>query len=319
MMKKWILGLLILTIWMITGCQAETDLETYLLAVEKTEYAVQGKSESRMIIENEFDIEGIDDQTRKSLAAFERMEWNTYLRFDETRLQNDFYMNFGGIGFDASYYKDGDLEFMKLPLVNKYMKLDASGMESAWDPELLAIFEPVGEEWMRMLTEENVFQGKRHVLTTEDGDVKVTRFTIELTEGQISQMVEVAARVLEENEKQILESGILGQETDEEGHELLTAFAKQVRFAQFDEFVYTADIDIDGYLIQDSFYGAIHYGEGHGMTTSVDVKTLYWGFHENPDFTIPTPTETEWVDETDPEMETSFLMEFMGGIRNESN
>jgi len=125
--------------------------------------------------------------------------------------------------------------------------------------------------------------------------------------------------IIGEIEKQILESGILGQETDEEGHELLTAFAKQVRFAQFDEFVYTADIDIDGYLIQDSFYGAIHYGEGHGMTTSVDVKTLYWGFHENPDFTIPTPTETEWVDETDPEMETSFLMEFMGGIRNESN
>jgi|GEM_PF-2635028 len=318
-MKKWILGLLICLLLMVTGCQAGTDLETYQTAVEKTENAVQGKSESRMIIENEFNSEGINEQTRKSLAAFERMEWDTYLRFDESRVQNDFYMNFGGIGFDASYYKDGELEFMKLPLVNKYMKLEASQMETAWDPELLAIFDPVGEEWLRMLTEENVFQGKRHVLTTEDGDIKVTRFIIELTESQIRQLVEVAANALEENEDQILQSGILGQENHEEGRERLMMFIKQVRSAQFDEFIYTADIDIDGYLIQDDFHGSIYYGDKQEMKTSVDVKSLYWGFHERPDFSIPSPGESEWVDETDPDMDASFLMEFMGGIGNESN
>ena len=318
-MKKWILGLLICLLLMVTGCQAGTDLETYQTAVEKTENAVQGKSESRMIIENEFNSEGINEQTRKSLAAFERMEWDTYLRFDESRVQNDFYMNFGGIGFDASYYKDGELEFMKLPLVNKYMKLEASQMETAWDPELLEIFDPVGEEWLRMLTEENVFQGKRHVLTTEDGDVKVTRFTIELTESQIRQLVEVAANSMEENEDEILQSGILGQENHEEGRELLMMFIKQVRSAQFDEFIYTADIDIDGYLIQDDFHGSIYYGDKQEMKTSVDVKSLYWGFHERPDFSIPSPGESEWVDETDPDMDASFLMEFMGGIGNESN
>lgn len=313
-MKKWIIGLLIISLIGLVGCQAETDLKAYRTAVEKTENTAMGKSESRLIIENEFDLEGIDSQTRKALAAFERMEWDTYLRYDGTRVQNDFYLNFGGIGFDAAYYKDGDLEFMKLPLVNKYMKLNDMEMEEAWNPELMAIFDPLGEEWMRILLEENVFQGKRHVLSTEDGDIKVTRFTIELTEAQIQQLVEETAKILEENEIELIGSGIFGDLDEAEGHDLLLNFVEQVRSAQFETFLYTADIDIDGYLIQDAFHGAIQYGEGNEMTTSVVVKTLYWGFHNEPEFSIPTPTDQEWVDVTDTEMNASFLKDFMGGM-----
>lgn len=313
-MKKWIVALLIISLTILGGCQSETDLEAYQTAVEKTENAVQGKAESRFVIDNQFSIEGLSREERKAIAAFERVEFDTYVRYDETRVQNDFYMNFGGVGFDAAYYQTGDLEFLKLPLVGKYMKLNTSEMATAWDPEVMEIFDPVGEEWMRMLREDNVFQGKRHVLSTEDGDIKVTRFSIELDEHQIQLLVELVSGILKENEKVLLESGFFGELSEEEGHHLVQGLADQAAEAHFDDFVFTADIDIDGYLIQDEFHGVISYGEGDVVTTSVDVKTLYWGFHEEPDFSIPTPTETEWIDESDPDVDPAFLMEFMGGI-----
>lgn len=313
-MRRWIVVLLIISMAILGGCQAETDLEAYMTAVEKTEGAVQGKSESRFVIDNQFNAEGLSIEEKRAMAAFERMEFDTYVRYDETRVQSDFYMNFGGVGFDAAYYQTGDLEFLKLPLVGKYMKLNASEMESVWDPQVMAIFDPLGEEWMRMLREDNVFQGKRHVLATEDGDIKVTRFSIELDEQQIQGLVDLVAGILKENEKVLLESGFFGDLSEEEGQRLVQAFADQAAAVRFDEFVFTADIDIDGYLIQDEFHGVISYGDGDRVTSTVDVKTLYWGFHEEPDFSIPTPTEAEWIDETDPDVDPAFLMEFMGGM-----
>jgi len=73
---------------------------------------------------------------QKIMAYFEKMEFSNTSRFDETRVQSDFYLNFGGVGFDASYYRVGELQFMKMPLVGKYMKLEEREQGTAFDPQL---------------------------------------------------------------------------------------------------------------------------------------------------------------------------------------
>lgn len=296
-MKRRILGMMVLILILLSGCQSGTDLDAYRAAVEKTEAATSGKSEFRIIIDNEFHLEDDSRDLQKAMAYFERMEFSNALRFDEMRVQSDFYLNFGGVGFDASYYRDGELEFMKLPLVGKYMKLEQLEQGRSLDPELLEIFDPVGEEWLRMMREENVFKGKKHVLSTSDGDVKVTRFSIELTEEQIRQLVFMIAERIEENEEELLASGFFGEISQGDGHQLIQEAAERVRSVQFEAFTYTSDIDIDGYVMQSEFSGILRYGNSEEMATQVSVQSLNWGFDQDPEFSIPTPGADEWAEE----------------------
>lgn len=311
-MKKRMLVMMVVILVLLSGCQSGTDLDAYRAAVEKTDAATSGKSEFRLMINNEFQLEESTPELQKAMAYFERMVFSNAVRFDETRIQSDFYLNFGGIGFDASYYRVGELEFMKLPLVGKYMKLDQVDQEMMIDSELLEIFDPVGEEWLRMLREENIFRGKRHVLSTADGDVKVTRFSIELTDEQNQQLLALIADVIEKNEEEILASDFFGVSKPENGHRLITNIAQSVRSAQFEDLVYTSDIDIDGYVMQSEFEATMRVGDGEDMSTRVRVQTLNWGFDQEVEFSIPTPEADEWADDEDFGTNAFFSIDILG-------
>ena len=311
-MKRRILGMLVLILILLSGCQSGTDLDAYRAAVEKTDAATAGKSEFKLTINNEFHLKENTPESQKAMAYFERIVFSTATRFDETRIQSDLYLNFGGIGFDASYYRDGELEFTKLPLVGKYMKLDEMDPGMAIDSELLESFDPVGEEWLRMMREENIFKGKRHVLSTADGDVKVTRFSIELTDEQIQQGLALIADLIEENEEGILAIGFFGESSQENGHQLIQEGAENVRSVRFEDFVYTTDIDIDGYVIQSEFSGTLKVGDGEDVITRVTVQTLNWGFDQEPEFSIPTPEADEWADQEDLGTNPFFSMDILG-------
>ena len=311
-MKRRMFGMLVVILVLLSGCQSGTDLDAYRAAVEKTDAATAGKSEFKLTINNEFHLKESTPESQKAMAFFERIVFSTATRFDETRIQSDLYLNFGGIGFDAAYYRDGELEFTKLPLVGKYMKLDEMDPGMAIDSELLESFDPIGEEWLRMMREENIFKGKRHVLSTADGDVKVTRFSIELTDEQIQQGLALIADVIEENEKEILASGFFGESSQENGHQLIQEAAENVRSVRFEDFVYTTDIDIDGYVIQSEFLGTLKVGDGEDMITRVAVRTLNWGFDQEPEFSIPTPEADEWADKEDLGTNAFFSRDILG-------
>lgn len=311
-MKKRILVMMVVALVLLTGCQSGTDLEAYRAAVEKTDAVISEKSEFKLTINNEFQVKESTPELQKATAYFERMVFSNAARFDETRVQSDFYLNFGGVGFDASYYRVGELEFMKLPLVGKYMKLDQMDQGMAIDSEWLALFDPVGEEWLRMMREENVFRGKRHVLSTADGDVKVTRFSIELTDEQIRQLLALIADLIEENEDEILASGFFGESSQETGHQLTTSIAQSIRSARFEDFVYTSDIDIDGYVMQSEFAGSLRVGDNEEMSTRVRVQTLNWGFDQELEFSIPSPEADEWADQDELGTKTFFSIDVLG-------
>ena len=96
-------------------------------------------------------------------------------------------------------------------------------------------FDPVGKQWLHMLQEENVFKGKKHVLSSSDGDVKATRFSIVLTEEQIQQLLFLIADRIEENEQAILANGLFGKSSPEDGHQLIQEVAESIRALQFDD------------------------------------------------------------------------------------
>ena len=150
------------------------------------------------------------------------------------------------------------------------------------------------------------------MISTADGDVKVTRFSIELTDEQIQHGLALIADLIEENEDEILASGFFRESSQENGHQLIQEVAESVRTVRFEEFAYTTDIDIDGYVIQSEFSGILKVGDGEDGITRVSVQTLNWGFDQEPEFSIPTPDADEWADQEDLEANAFFSKDFLG-------
>jgi len=121
-------------------------------------------------------------------------------------------LNFGGLGFDFDLFVNGEEIFMKLPIIGKYMKIDemqSSMMQQEQDGDIEIISEEtldgINRKWLEMLKEEDIFRGKNIVLTTPDGEVKTTEYTIKLNDEQIKSLAVYGMDMLS-NDKKLKES-----------------------------------------------------------------------------------------------------------------
>jgi len=80
----------------------------------------------------DFNTEGLTPEEIKDLNYFKNFEIKFNLTFYDV-LKNTIgrsYFNFGGLGFDAVFYNDGEKSFIKMPIIGKYMVLDEKLMEN---------------------------------------------------------------------------------------------------------------------------------------------------------------------------------------------
>ncbi|HQO73142.1 MAG TPA: hypothetical protein PLJ53_10405, partial [Sedimentibacter sp.] len=182
----FILILLIL----LTSCNTNNLIE-YKKASDKTEQIIKGQSAGEFTMTTEINPTGLTAEEIKELNYIKDMNGSFSVVFDDeekkTIIRN--YLNFGGLGYDFEVFINGDEVSVKLPVVGKYLRINEemlSDSEKYYDAGNKIISEETKKEftkrWLSLMNEEDVFKGKNIVLTTPDGEVKTTEYTIKLSD-----------------------------------------------------------------------------------------------------------------------------------------
>ncbi len=240
------------------GC-AGSALETYQEAVLKTEGLDQGKSSFSIGIQNVFRLEGLTQEEQLRYQSMENIEMNYLTSFDKSQnlRASDFYFFLGDYGLDGKLYQQGRDYYLKLPILSHYLKMDENTLQSPnkhpFDEEHPFITR-VTQEWIELLEVDNVVKGERAIMLTEDGEVKVTRFTVEPSEDQVRLfMKKVFSLARAEKESLIQLMGLVDTEDfsiEEMIDSLETAFNSMDK-VNFKVYAY---IDIDGFIVRDETF-----------------------------------------------------------------
>jgi hypothetical protein len=257
----------------LSGCSKD-PLKIYNSAVEKTDNISRGKLSVTVNVENIFNKEGLDEETVKILRNLEKIEMSMLSSFDknESRSKNDIYLKIENLGFDSKVYSIGEDAYIKIPALNKYIKINLENLkfeemekEQAINTDSVdTLIKRIGKEWTDLLETENVVKGERTIMQTEDGEVKVTKFSISPTEDQLRLFLKKVIAIFKsekEGLKQFVELFSLDNNYDIEETEkdeemnfeiLIKAIENELEEMEKITFGSVAYIDIDGYIVKEA-------------------------------------------------------------------
>lgn len=258
----------LILLFSITGCSTDA-FKAYREAREKTSGITQGHLIQEIIIENKYNTEGLSDEDIKELSYFNQIQSKMDIVFKEdkenTKIISRNYFNLGGLGFDSAFYKDKERMYIKTPILGKYVVLDEF-LENGEKIDIFGdrdnegnqfeeqIISKIGEIWVGVLKEKDVVSGKKTLLSTEDGEVKATEFSIDPSEEQIKELMKEVATLLSANEefKQMI-ALVYGNNKEEkiETESIFQDFINKIDDINVSGFKYTGYIDIDGYITQE--------------------------------------------------------------------
>lgn len=334
MKKNMIIISTIILVLLLAACNTN-NLEEYKKASEKTEQIKKGNSSGEFSLNMNFNTEGLSAEKIKNLNYYKDMKGSFNVSFDEESEKSIFrnYLNFGGLGFDFDIYANGDEMFMKLPVIGKYMNFDQiqksfDANEETIKKEIISeeTLQAIMKKQLELLNEEDVFKGKDIILTTPDGEVKTTEYTITLSDAQIktlvSESIEIASK--DSNLKDFYETYIkknIENSDSKTFEEIIKHIKDNIDNYNVDDFKYTALVDIDGYIVSENIKFSIKTTDDklifEGMDYNLDIKN--WNINKEQDFDFPVLTEentikVDDVDENMPNMiEDLFRTKSMGG------
>ena len=313
---------LLILLMLFTSCNTNSLVE-YKKASEKTEQIIKGQTAGEYSMTTEINPDGLTTEEIKELNYIKDMDGSFSVVFDDDAEKTIIrsYMNFGGLGYDFDVYINGEEISMKLPVVGKYLRIDEemiSEGEEYYDEGNQIISEESMKEfakrWINLMNEEDVFKGKNIVLTTPDGEVKTTEYTIKLSDEQIKTLLKESAQILskDENLKLFYEKNINASvEKIEDELEQKTGELEKKPFKEFlndivssaenfivENFSYTALVDIDGYIVNEiidiSLKAIDTEKEGIiGINYKLDIKT--WDINKEQKFEFPTLTDENTI------------------------
>jgi hypothetical protein len=226
--------------------------------VRKTEDITRGKMSLSIKIDNDFSTEGLSEEAIANLKNFERIEMSLLSSFDnnQRRSINDIYLNLGGMGIDSMVYSNDADAYIRLPMVNEYIRinLDELDMTSSLDMTgTESLVKRITKEWTELLETENVVKGEKSIMATEDGEVKVTKFTVSPTEDQLRLLLKKMIAILR-SEKEALETFVQFANTDGglDFDALVRGVEQEIEDMEKITFNSVAYIDIDGYIVKES-------------------------------------------------------------------
>lgn len=305
--KKMILILFtILLTLSLAGCNTDS-LGEYKKASEKTGDIKKGQTSGEYNLILDIDTEGMAAEEIKELNYYKDMKGTFNVSYDDTLKKGIYrnYINFGGLGFDFDLYKNGDEIFMKLPVVGKYVKLDELGTyrnteqnESTESIISKESKEAIAKKWVSLMKKEDVFKGKDIILTTPDGEVKTTEYTIKLNDEQIKKLFADSMDVVSKDENlkdfyQKMQNNIdsLKDKTFEES---IADIKDGIKYYKVESFSYVAYVDIDGYIVNQRFELKLNVNNEEqknllGMSYSLDIKN--WDINKEQNFNFPILTD----------------------------
>ncbi len=326
-MKKLMAAILALLIAVsLVGCSIDS-LGDYKKAAEKTEQIKKGQTSGEFSVVMDFNTEGMTEEQIKELNYFKDMKGSFSVTSDDDIDKGIFrnYLSLGGLGFDLDIFVNGDEVFMKLPVIGKYMRLEE--MQASMDieqktggePEFISkeTQEELSAKWLGVLKKEDVFKGKDIVLTTPDGEVKTTEYTIKLNDGQIKSLVADALDILSKDEKlkESFEDYIkknVEKFKDTSLEKLLSDIKEDIRNYTVESFSYTAYVDIDGYIVNEIIELALKVNDVKAASLAsvsyrLDIKS--WDINKEQKFDFPVLTEENTINMDEMDAGMPFVME----------
>lgn len=309
----------------LAGCGTDS-LEDYKRAVEKTEQIKKGQTAGEFSIEMDFNTEGMTAEQIKMLNYFKTIKGSFNIVSDDEAEKAIFrnYLNMGGLGFDFDLFVNGEEVYMKLPVIGKYMRIDqaqASEFKHQVDEEARLISEEsqeaINEKWLGLLTKEDVFKGRNMVLTTPDGEVKTTEYTIKLTDDQIKTLAADSMDILygdaklKENYEEYFRKNVKGMK-DVSFEEILANIKENMKDYEVESFSYTAYVDIDGYIVNELIEFSMkvdNAGPASLARVSFRLDIKNWGINKEQKFDFPELTEANTIDIKDMDENMPFVVD----------
>lgn len=312
---------------LLTACNND-GLGEYKKAAEKTEQVKMGQKLGEFKAKMDFDTEGMTPEEIKKLNYYKDINGSFNTIYDENfknRICKN-YLNLGGLGFDYDLYMNGDETFMKLPVIGKYMKLDElmtsldveqkehseTKVENAKSKNIISeeTFNLVSEKWISLMKKDNVLKGKNIVLTTPDGEVKTTEYTIKLNDEQIKNLFKGSADIVLKDESfkefYVKMQNSIEPLKDITLEKLVADIKTDIDNYKVESFSYTAYVDIDGYIVNEIVEVALnvvnneqteHNGRLTGVNYKLDIKN--WDINKEQKFDFPILTNDNTFDVND--------------------
>lgn len=308
-MKRLMIAIFVLMLAVsLAGCSADS-LGDYKKAAEKTDQMKKGQTSVEFSSITDFNTDGMTEEQIKELNYLKDMKGSFSAAYDDDAGKGIFrnYLSFGGLGFDFDLFMNGDEVFMKLPVIGKYLRIDelqasmikeqqGNGEQSLISGETQ---KELSAKWLGLLKKEDVFKGKDIVLTTPDGEVKTTEYTIKLTDGQIKSLAADGIDILlkdeklKENYEEYIKKNV-EKLADTSFERLLSDTKENIKDYSVESFSYTAHVDIDGYIVNEVVELALKVDNAKpetmtGLNYKLEIKN--WDINKEQKFEFPVLTE----------------------------
>ena len=310
-MKKILIVILALALIAATLTACNTDnLEQYKKAFEKTNQIKRGQSSGEMTVKLDFNTDGLSQEDMREINNFKEMSGSYNIIFDDEAEKAIFrnYINFGGLGYDFDMFFDGKEAAMKLPVVGKYIRISETqqaDMDTESFNEMISddTMKQIAGKWIGLMKEEDVFKGKDIIITTPDGDVKTTEYTVVLSNEQLKDLILEIVEIVSVDEKLrsfYNENIIIKDDTDVDVSfdKILKDIEYSIDKFTIDNFKYNALVDIDGYIVNENLAYSIRSTDEEITLKSaeynLDVKT--WDINKEQTFNFPVLTEENTLD-----------------------
>lgn len=317
-MKRLLCAALALVLVISLSACNTSSLEEYKLASEKTDQIARGKVSGEFTTVTEYNTENMTAEEIKELNYYKDMKGSFNVSYDEEAGKSIFknYLNMGGLGFDFEVFINGKEMFMKLPVVGKYMKLDEieSNINVEESEEIISeeTIDLITKKWISLMNEDDVFKGKDIVLTTPDGEVKTTEYVIKLNDQQIKTLFKESTDILARDEKlksfygEYIEKNSDGSDM-KNFEDILADLKTGIDNYNVENFVYTAYVDIDGYIVNETIEvsAKVIDSEEKGLKSfsySLELNNFDINKEQIFDFPVLTKDNTLSVDEMDESM-----------------
>lgn len=319
-MKKYLMLLLILVLSLSLVACSGSDLENYRLAMEKTDNLTKASESMEIKVEAGYNTHGLDEDLLRVLESFQNMTFTLKGGFDkaQNKSMKSGYLNFGDFGYDFNVYEIEDKTYIEPFFLNlkdhRYIEVSMEDFEKPEDNLSMGMLEKISDKWNEIINEENVIKGEKVLITTDDGEVKSSEFTINLNDEQLKEFLLYVIELVEENDEYL---NIMGQTTYIKDEVELTEKEKEeiykeafeglkdfLRTSENLNLFYKAYIDVDNYVVQEDVRFSMdndNPSPGELINFEFTMTNKYWNIDKDQelDFSLPSPGNSIKMDDLD--------------------
>lgn len=269
---------------LLVACNTQKPLSYYQKSVEKTEEIEKGKMSLDITVLNDFKTDNLTKEEILKISSYNKLEFSLISTYDylKNHLIGYGYFNSGNTGYDFEVYGKEKSLYLKLPMMEKYYQINTSDFEQDQNQEQGDFVETITENWTEMLQQEDVVKGEDSILNMEDGQVKIVKYTITPNSEEMKQF--------------IAESFIIAVR---ENYELIKEYVKDIeinleQLKIFDdikniEYIETAYIDIDGYIVQNDIDISMQFSGEYAPINGIQINIVMknWNIEKEQSFNFP--------------------------------